>query len=112
MGLILRGISDQILQRKFNAMSEVLIRTFVPNGQIHIVEGKMQYLYDHTGRRYLDGFAGIVTVSVGHCHPKFIAAVQRQTAQLQHTTSIYLNHNVADFAEALVDKLPGDLKVR
>ena len=34
-----------------------------------IVEGKMQYLWDETGKQYLDAFAGIVTVSVGHCHP-------------------------------------------
>jgi len=34
-----------------------------------IVEGKMQYVWDETGKRYLDAFAGIVTVSVGHCHP-------------------------------------------
>jgi hypothetical protein len=31
------------------------------------VEGKMQYLFDETGRRYLDCFGGICTVSVGHC---------------------------------------------
>jgi alanine-glyoxylate transaminase/(R)-3-amino-2-methylpropionate-pyruvate transaminase len=34
-----------------------------------IHDGKMQWLFDHTGRRYLDMFGGIVTVSVGHCHP-------------------------------------------
>lgn len=34
-----------------------------------IHSGKMQWLFDHTGRRYLDMFGGIVTVSVGHCHP-------------------------------------------
>jgi len=32
-------------------------------------QGHMQWLFDHTGRRYLDLFGGIVTVSVGHCHP-------------------------------------------
>lgn len=32
-------------------------------------QGKMQWLFDHEGRRYLDMFGGIVTVSVGHCHP-------------------------------------------
>ena len=37
---------------------------------ILIVEGHMQWLFDETGRRYLDLFAGIVTVSVGHCHPE------------------------------------------
>ena len=37
---------------------------------IMIVDGHMQYLFDETGKRYLDGFAGIVSVSVGHCHPR------------------------------------------
>ena len=37
---------------------------------ILLVEGFMQYLYDDGGRRYLDLFGGIVTVSCGHCHPK------------------------------------------
>lgn len=32
-------------------------------------QGHMQWLWDHKGKRYLDMFAGIVTVSVGHCHP-------------------------------------------
>ena len=39
-----------------------------------IVEGKGQWLFDEKGRRYLDGFGGIVTVSVGHCHPHVVAA--------------------------------------
>lgn len=34
-----------------------------------IHKGEMQFLYDHKGVKYLDLFGGIVTVSVGHCHP-------------------------------------------
>ena len=41
-----------------------------------IVEGHMQWLFDETGRRYLDLYAGIVTVSCGHCHPKITAAIK------------------------------------
>lgn len=78
---------------------------------INIVEGKMQYLYDETGRRYLDAFAGIVTVSCGHCHPEIVDAIIQQTKLLQHTTTIYLHHAVADYAEALASKMPGNLKV-
>lgn len=73
---------------------------------IMIVEGKMQYLYDETGKRYLDGFAGIVTVSVGHCHPKIIEAVHRQNDLLQHTTTIYLHPNIAIFAKKLSSLMP------
>jgi len=76
-----------------------------------IVEGHMQYLYDETGRRYLDGFGGIVTVSVGHCHPKIVAAVNRQNEILQHTTTIYLNPCIAEYARDLAARMPGELKV-
>lgn len=35
----------------------------------------MQYLFDETGRHYLDGGGGIVTVSVGYGHPEVVKAV-------------------------------------
>jgi alanine-glyoxylate transaminase/(R)-3-amino-2-methylpropionate-pyruvate transaminase len=76
-----------------------------------IVEGYMQYLYDETGRRYLDMFAGIVTVSVGHCHPRVVRAVQDQVATLQHTTTIYLHPNFPLFAKKLASKMPKGLDV-
>jgi len=76
-----------------------------------LVEGRGQYVYDETGRRYLDAFAGIVTVSVGHCHPHVVAAAHRQNDTLQHTSTIYLHPNLALYAEALAAKMPGDLKV-
>jgi len=76
-----------------------------------IVEGHMQYLFDETGRRYLDLFAGIVTVSVGHCHPTFVRRVQEQVGTLQHATTIYLHPNVAQLAKKLASKMPPGLDV-
>ncbi len=76
-----------------------------------IVEGHMQYLFDETGRRYLDLFAGIVTVSVGHCHPRVTRAMQEQLATLVHTTTIYLHPNFARMAEKLASKMPPGLDV-
>lgn len=78
---------------------------------IMIVEGKGQYLFDETGRRYLDGFGGIVTVSVGHCHPEVVEAARVQNETIQHTTTIYLNPGIALYAKELAAKMPGDLKV-
>src|SRR5947209_20528888 len=71
-----------------------------------IVEGKMQYLWDETGKQYLDGFAGIVTVSVGHCHPTVVEQVREQVGKLQHTTTIYLHPNIALFGQKLAEHLP------
>jgi alanine-glyoxylate transaminase / (R)-3-amino-2-methylpropionate-pyruvate transaminase len=76
-----------------------------------IVEGKRQYVFDEHGRRYLDALGGIVTISVGHCHPEVVEAARRQNELLQHATTIYLHPNIAEYAEKLAAKMPGDLKV-
>jgi alanine-glyoxylate transaminase/(R)-3-amino-2-methylpropionate-pyruvate transaminase len=76
-----------------------------------LVEGFMQYLYDETGRRYLDMFAGIVTVSCGHSHPKFVARIKAQLEAIQHTTTIYLHPNFPLLAKRLAGKMPPGLDV-
>src|ERR1044071_6689164 len=73
------------------------------------VEGKMQYIWDDSGKRYLDGLGGIVTISVGHCHPHVVEAARLQNETLQHSTTIYLPHNIAEFAVTLAYRMPGDL---
>jgi alanine-glyoxylate transaminase/(R)-3-amino-2-methylpropionate-pyruvate transaminase len=76
-----------------------------------LVEGKMQYVWDDHGRRYLDALGGIVTVSVGHCHPYVVDVARCQNETLQHSTTIYLHPNIAGYAQKLAAKMPGDLKV-
>ena len=74
-----------------------------------IVEGHMQYVFDETGRRYLDMLAGIVTISVGHCHPKVVRRLHEQIETLQHSTTIYLHPNVPMLAKKLASKMPPGL---
>ncbi len=74
-----------------------------------IVKGKGQFLYDETGREYLDMFAGIVTVSVGHCHPKITQRTIDQLQQLQHTSTVFMTQPMVDLAEKLAEISPGDL---
>ena len=76
-----------------------------------IVEGHMQWLFDETGRRYLDMLAGIVTVSCGHCHPTVVAAVTDQSATLQHATTMFLHPNLALLAKKLASRMPAGLDV-
>ena len=59
--------------------------------------------------RFLDLFGGIVTVSVGHCHPKVNAALEEQVKTLWHTTSIYLQPKIHEYAEKLTATLPDNL---
>ena len=78
---------------------------------IMLVEGKMQYVWDENGKRYLDALGGIVTISVGHCHPHVVDLGRKQNETLQHSTTIYLHPNIVRYAEKLASKMPGDLKV-
>jgi alanine-glyoxylate transaminase/(R)-3-amino-2-methylpropionate-pyruvate transaminase len=73
-----------------------------------LVEGHMQYLWDETGKQYLDGFAGIVTVSVGHCHPHIVEKVKEQIGKLQHTTTMYMHPTIGLFAKKLSEHMPED----
>lgn len=73
-----------------------------------LVEGHMQYVWDETGKQYLDAFAGIVTVSVGHCHPKVVAKVREQVGKLQHATTIYLHPTVALLGKKVAETMPAN----
>ena len=54
---------------------------------VAVVKGKGVYLYDINGVRYLDFFSGIAVNSVGHCHPKVVAAIKKQASLLMHTSN-------------------------
>ena len=53
-----------------------------------------------------------MSVSVGHCHPVVNHAIAQQMEHLQHTTTIYLSPQIAQYAAELAERMPGNLKVR
>lgn len=97
----------EVLAIRQQYLSPGLIRYY--QDPLMIVEGHMQFVFDEKGKRYLDAFAGIVTISVGHCHPRVIERVRQQVGQLQHTTTIYLHPSVGEFAQKLTEKMPAGL---
>jgi 4-aminobutyrate aminotransferase-like enzyme/Ser/Thr protein kinase RdoA (MazF antagonist) len=75
---------------------------------LKIVRGWRQYLYDDTGRAYLDLYNNVPLV--GHGHPKVARAAQQQLGLL-NTNTRYLHENVVRYAERLTAKLPEPLRV-
>jgi alanine-glyoxylate transaminase/(R)-3-amino-2-methylpropionate-pyruvate transaminase len=65
---------------------------------------------DFDGREYLDFFGGILTVSVGHAHPRVNAAVRAQMERLGHVSTLYPTLPLAELAEKLVKLAPGKLE--
>lgn len=75
---------------------------------LKIVRGWMQYLYDETGRAYLDVYNNVPLV--GHSHPRLVKAAQQQLALL-NTNTRYLHDNIVRYAERLTGLMPDPLKV-
>jgi 4-aminobutyrate aminotransferase-like enzyme/Ser/Thr protein kinase RdoA (MazF antagonist) len=75
---------------------------------VKIVRGWMQYLYDETGRAFLDFYNNVALV--GHSHPRVVQAAQRQLGLL-NTNTRYLHDVVNRYAQRLTAQLPEPLRV-
>ncbi len=51
--------------------------------------GEGVWLWDDKGNKYLDAVAGVAVNSLGHCHPKLVAAIREQAGKLIHTSNLY-----------------------
>lgn len=67
-----------------------------------LVRGSGSTVWDDQGRAYLDFSSGIAVSSLGHCHPHWVAAVQRQAAELIHVSNLFRNPNQGELARRLV----------
>jgi 4-aminobutyrate aminotransferase len=72
--------------------------------------GSMQHVWDVEGKKYLDFFGGIVTVSVGHCNPRVIDKTKAQIDRLQHVSTCFPTEPMVLLAEKLAQITPGTLK--
>jgi 4-aminobutyrate aminotransferase-like enzyme len=70
---------------------------------IEMVRGEGAWMYAADGRRYLDVYNNVP--SVGHCHPKVVAAIASQLARL-NIHSRYLSEAVESYVERLTATLP------
>ncbi|MBA3911004.1 MAG: aspartate aminotransferase family protein [Rhodobacter sp.] len=73
---------------------------------LHLVRGEGVWLYDRDGRAYLDTYNNVA--SVGHCHPRVVAAMAAQAATLA-THTRYLHDGILDYAERLLALFPPKL---
>jgi acetylornithine/N-succinyldiaminopimelate aminotransferase len=69
---------------------------------VTLVRGSGAWVWDDEGKRYLDFTSGIAVSALGHCHPHWVATVQRQAAELIHTSNLFRNPNQAELARRLV----------
>lgn len=69
---------------------------------LRLARGQGAVAWDEDGKRYLDFGAGIAVTSIGHCHPRVVAAMQAQIATLVHTSNLYFTRPQGELAQRLV----------
>jgi acetylornithine/N-succinyldiaminopimelate aminotransferase len=67
-----------------------------------LVRGRGAQVWDDAGRCYLDFTSGIAVSALGHCHPHWVSAVQRQAAELIHVSNLFRNPLQGELARRLV----------
>ncbi|WP_029105950.1 aminotransferase class III-fold pyridoxal phosphate-dependent enzyme [Mycobacterium sp. URHD0025] len=73
---------------------------------VHLVRGSGSHLFDAEGERYLDAYNNVV--SVGHCHPRVVAAITRQ-AETLNTHTRYLHEGIVEYSQRLLATLPAEV---
>ncbi len=69
----------------------------------------MQYVWDTEGKKYLDFFGGIVTISVGHSNPRITSKIKAQIDKIQHASTMFPNEAMVALAEKLAEIAPGEI---
>jgi acetylornithine/N-succinyldiaminopimelate aminotransferase len=73
-----------------------------PRQPITLVRGRGTKVWDDQGNAYLDFSSGIAVSSIGHCHPYWVEAVQRQAAEINHVSNLFRHPNQGELARRLV----------
>ena len=95
---------DEVLAMRREYLTPGLITYY--REPLLVVEGHMQYLWDETGKQYLDAFAGIVTVSVGHCHPRSSRRSASRSAGSSTRRRSTSTRPIAEFGKKLAEHMP------
>jgi acetylornithine aminotransferase/acetylornithine/N-succinyldiaminopimelate aminotransferase len=69
---------------------------------ITLTRGLGTQVWDDQGRSYLDFTSGIAVSALGHCHPHWVAAIQRQAGELIHTSNLFRHPNQGELARRLI----------
>jgi acetylornithine/N-succinyldiaminopimelate aminotransferase len=69
-----------------------------------LVRGRGTQVWDDAGNHYLDFTSGIAVSALGHCHPDWVAAVQRQAGELIHVSNLFRNPQQGELARRIVQR--------
>ncbi len=101
--LTLQGDTTVMPTEELKQAAEQYLMGTYTRQPISITRGRGAKVYDLEGREYIDFVGGIAVNILGHSHPDLVVAIQRQAAQLIHTSNLYYTEPQVKLAQTLVD---------
>lgn len=89
-----------VLERIQKLESEYLLQNYARYPLV-LQRGKGCYVYDASGKRYLDFIAGIGVNALGHAHPRLVKTIRAQAGLILHTSNLYYHEYQGPLAERL-----------
>ena len=87
-------------EKTLDLHNKYVLGTYPPSDLV-LQRGKMSWLWDADGNRFLDFTSGISVCNLGHCHPRITEAIQRQAATLVHISNLFVNARQPRLAELI-----------
>lgn len=100
--------SEEILEGQRSYLLPAMLHLY--EEPLALVEGHGQWVRDADGVEYLDLFSGILTTSLGHCHPRIVDRVTEQMRRLGHVSTLYATDVQVEAARKLAAVAPGGLR--
>lgn len=110
------GGREDIMSARADALHELHRALIVPATTLYydqplvLAKGRGSWLWDEDGNELLDGFGGILTTSLGHCHPRIVRAIIEQSSLLGHVSPLYVNEAHIAAAQSVTSIMPNGLK--
>ncbi|MCY3906550.1 MAG: aspartate aminotransferase family protein [Anaerolineaceae bacterium] len=98
------------LMERYERVIFPAVAPYYPDQPLVVDRARDQELWDRDGKRYLDFFGGVLTISVGHCNEEITARTMEQLQRVQHTSTLFVNEIMVEVAEKLSALTPGALQ--
>lgn len=95
---VAQSAADRVIQIE----KEYLLQNYA-RYPLLLVRGKGSYVYDSTGKRYLDLISGIGVNALGHAHPRIVRTIRQQAGLLIHASNLYYNEYQGKLAKRICE---------
>jgi predicted acetylornithine/succinylornithine family transaminase len=94
--------AQAVVDRRLGDAEQFLLPTYKRQPFV-LTHGRGSYIFDSTGKKYLDFLGGIAVNALGHAHPRIVKVIRREAARAIHLSNLYHNAYQGPLARKLAE---------